>query len=258
MQTVKLQREFSRGILTRDMKPLVGLIENTSDIPGDERLGVYENNFFASIVAVMATTFPTVENLVGQGYFKNLARLFVQSHPPHSGCLHEYGDLFPNFIKHYKALDNYPYLSDVAALDWARHVVYNAQDARPLPQDDFQALQDTDLNHVTFAFLPALQVMASNYPLEQIWQLVYEGRQELVDMNVGGAYVLVCRPHYDIQQYWLDEIAFHLITGLRTGRSLGHMFEALASAGKDILQKAFAFMITSKIIIEIKGRNTHD
>src|SRR6266542_3456863 len=67
----------------------------------------------------LATTFPTVQALVGEDFFRMLARAFVGQSPPNQPVLAEYGAGFPAFIAGHDAARDLPYLADIARLDWA-------------------------------------------------------------------------------------------------------------------------------------------
>lgn len=89
---LELQAGFARALLERGEAAPRGLIRST-------RFGVYRNNVFASLTAVLRSRYPVIERLVGEEFFKAAAGLFIAAHPPSTPVLIEYGERFPPFSK---------------------------------------------------------------------------------------------------------------------------------------------------------------
>ena len=62
------------------------------------RFGVYRNNVYASLIDVLAGRFPVVARLVGEEFFRAMARAYVEQEPPRSAVLLRYGAGFAAFV----------------------------------------------------------------------------------------------------------------------------------------------------------------
>ena len=134
------------------------------------RIGVYSNNARSALGSTLRAAFPAVERLLGEGYFGAVSAEFVRHHPPSSPVLHEYGGDFAGFIDDFSPLHGFPYLGDIARLEWARRTAFHAADA-PLPVFDSgsgAALQS--LVEQRLGWHPSLQMLHSAHPILRLWQ----------------------------------------------------------------------------------------
>ena len=67
-----------------------------------------------------------IHQLVGEEFFRLLAKRFIEQHPSHSGNLHRYGSEMAEFLMHFENTQHLAYLPDVARLEWAYHLAYFA------------------------------------------------------------------------------------------------------------------------------------
>jgi hypothetical protein len=113
------QGDFSQALLDADSPIPIGLTTwNGSDPAG--RFAVYRNNVFASLIDALADTYPVMLALVGNEFFRAMAKVFVQTNPPRSRVLACYGSGFADFVEDFYPARSLPYLADVARLEIAR------------------------------------------------------------------------------------------------------------------------------------------
>ena len=142
---------------------------NQSDVA--QRFSVYRNNVMVSLVDALADTFVVTQELVGPEFFRAMAQVFVQGHPPQTRVLAWYGAHFPDFIAGFEPAASVPYLSDVARLEMLRVRSYHAADATPLEAASLaQALADpAALEHLTLVLHPSVHVFASQHAVYSLW-----------------------------------------------------------------------------------------
>lgn len=132
------------------------------------RFNVYRNNYRITLRNALRTTFPAIEKLVGPEFFSALAIEFAERHPPHSPIMARYGEGFAEFLAGFGPLSDYPYLSDVARIEFARVHAYHAADAEPFPlQDEVSIIDALD---VPAKLHPSVTIIASNQPALSIWR----------------------------------------------------------------------------------------
>lgn len=182
------------------MQALVGA---TPPVLGSSRLeaaqtwAIYRRNHRGSHIAALADTYGTVLAVVGEAYFRQLARRYVDVHPSTSGDLNDYGEHFADFLDDLLPSvpggEQLPYLSDLARLDWAWFAVLRAPAA---PDDGLAGLASWPAEQRGLARArphPASRLLASDYPLYRIWRLA-NGAEAGVDLGVGAECVLISRP----------------------------------------------------------------
>lgn len=136
--------------------------------PARKRFNVYRNNVAVSLIDALSQTYPAIERLLGTDYFRALARGFVTTHPPRSPVLLWYGAEFPDFIEAFPPLGRYPYLGDVARLEWAWLQAYHAADAEPLDPQVLGSVAPERVGDVRFTVHPAAGCIRSRWPVLSI------------------------------------------------------------------------------------------
>src|SRR4029453_4256003 len=97
------------------------------------RFGAYRNNVYAGLIDVLAGRFPVVARLVGEEFFRAMARDYVEHEPPSSAVLLRYGAGFPGFITGFTPAATAPFPADTGALEWPKHPAHPAAGAAPVP-----------------------------------------------------------------------------------------------------------------------------
>ena len=184
----------------------------------DRRVAVYRNNVAASLVGVLRAHFPVIERVVGTEFFEAAAVAFVRDAPPVSPVLAEYGEGFASFLAGFAPAADLPYLPDVARLEWARTVAYNAADGAPVGIERLAA--ESDLGAVRLRLHPAAQVVASPWPIVSIWQTNAHDA-EVRRVRAGGEIALVTRPALDVRIERLPAGGHSFFDAVRRGRPLG-------------------------------------
>src|SRR5262245_54616055 len=92
-----LQRECAGAVLDAGADVPAPLTRPTPGAPV-RRFGVYRNNVYSSLIEVLQGRFPVVTRLVGEEFFRGMARVYVEREPPASAVLLRYGSGFPSFV----------------------------------------------------------------------------------------------------------------------------------------------------------------
>ena len=130
-------------------------------------LEAYRANAEVIAERALAAALPTVQALVGATDFKHLAREFWLAHPPQRGDLGEWGDAFAAWLQAFEAMAPWPYLADVARLDFALHCSERAADA-VLDAPSLALLETTDPAQLRIALMPGTALIRSAWPIASI------------------------------------------------------------------------------------------
>jgi hypothetical protein len=195
--------------------------------PDPKRFNVYRNNVIVSLVEALGQTYPAIKALLGDEYFAALARAFVGEHPPASPVLIWYGADFADFVAGFPPLEPYPYLGDVARLEWAWLQAYHAADVSILDPSELGEVTPEELGTVQFVRHPAAAVVMSEWP---VWDLVRINRFEKdtqckIDLSVAQS-VLITRPEFDVDIHLLPSGGDEFVDNLFSGSALGEAAEA--------------------------------
>lgn len=145
----------------------------TDSVVGDSitaaaRLRIYRHQVFDSLAAALASTFDTVQALVGEGFFQTMARAYVAQNLPAHPVLAEYGADFPIFVAGYEPVRGLIYLADIARLDWALSAAVQAPSDSVLGVVDLQAIPMEQLPEQRLTLAPGHALIRSPYPIDRI------------------------------------------------------------------------------------------
>jgi Putative DNA-binding domain len=215
-----LQAAFAAHLAGAGRADLLAVVTGDT-IPAAARLGIYRHHVFESLGTALAATFPTVRALVGADFFRRLTRDFIALSPPAQPVLAEYGVGLPAFIAGYEPAGGLPYLADTARLDWALNLAFHAPEGHRLAAADLSAIAIERLPSISLALSIGAALLRSRYPLDRIWQASQPGAAGVtVDLNSGGADLLVLRGADDATFVSLDAGEAAFIACLAEGRSL--------------------------------------
>lgn len=240
----ELQREFARAVLAPDRAIPAGLWGLRAGVPG-RRFAVYRNNVHASLIDVLQGRFPVVARLVGEEFFRAMAREFVPAQPPANPVLMAWGGEFPGFLAGYGPVQDLPYLPDVARLEWAWNEAYHAADAEPAGPSALAAVAPEEAGRLVFEMHPSLRLIRSSFPILTIWDANRaEGEVPPVDLGRGGEDVLVLRPALTVEMRRLPPGAAGFIEALARGDRLAAAAQGAAQASADFsFETAFSALL---------------
>jgi hypothetical protein len=133
------------------------------------RFAVYRNNVAVSLIASLAARYPVTRRLVGEDFFRAMARAYAARSKPESPVLIHYGRGFPAFVATFEPARDLPYLADVACLEKAWVEAYHAAEAEPLTLAALAALDADGLANARARFHPAARLVSSDHPIASIW-----------------------------------------------------------------------------------------
>ncbi|MEM7292118.1 MAG: DNA-binding domain-containing protein [Pseudomonadota bacterium] len=249
----ELQRDFARDLLDDQAGALNNCISSGKFSP-ERLLQVYRNNYFISLTRALGDIHPTVEKLVGEGFFNYLADQYIREHPSREGNLHNFGEHLPAFISEFEAAASLPYLADVARVDAACHRIFHAADATPIAVDRLAGLDADSYASLTLSLSPALAWIASEFPVYAIWRFAGEQDEttEPPDLNAGCECVLVQRPAIEVEVAPISHAELVFISALSSEQILADaVTEAVNIDAQFDLNAALGRLLQNGLIVDI-------
>lgn len=231
------------------MEPPPGQIVRPGGRPPLRRFNVYRNNVYAGLIGVLEARFPAVQRLVGDEFFRAMARIFVDQAPPVSPVLLAYGGAFPEFIAAFGPTADEVYLADVARLEWRLHEARNAADSTALQPADLAAFE-RDAPNICLALTPSASLVTSPYPVFSIWRANAGDVADDEPQSFSGAEsVLVTRPDLTPEAIRLPAGGAEFIAALMAGEPLGMAAAAARAVAPDLpLPRMVALLIAQNAI----------
>ncbi|HEX4330913.1 MAG TPA: DNA-binding domain-containing protein [Usitatibacter sp.] len=182
---------------------------------------IYRRNLFANLGGALAATYPVVERLVGESFFREAARQYVLAHPSASGDLADYGAGFARFLEGYPHAAALAYLPDVARLEWACHECYGAADALALDFGSLAHVGASDQPRIRFELHPAVRLVRSEHPVAAIWHANQPGADGAPQRIEGTDHVIVHRQGGAVTVEAVAHAAWRVTEALANGDALG-------------------------------------
>lgn len=212
------QKAFYKAIFTNDPKIVENFIGPVEDF--EKRFGIYSNNIFSSLKNVIKDDFPISRKILGKQKFNQASFEFVRRSPPTSGCLLKYGQKFPFFLNAF--FPEYPYIQDLAQIEWAKKELYYKEDSIPLNPQVIYDIPVDDYPFLSFEFPKATFLFKSSYSLEKMWPRIEKGEQSIKKNN---SYFFMIRPRFKIHHHWLSAEEFHFLRMLYEKKNLREAYD---------------------------------
>ncbi len=174
-----LQHAFWSSIKQRRTEPgCMELVREDGKISPDQRVDIYRTTMREAHVRALATTYSSCEKILGNRYFKQLAIRYYYGNPASHPDLNRYGESFPDFVQDFigthQELAEYPYLPDLARLEWLYAQAWYAKED---PAFDFERLATLDENEyrtLRFVLGAPVATLKSAYPIDELWKAQQE------------------------------------------------------------------------------------
>ncbi len=216
------QSIFVAALLDPELPVPTGLATWNGSDPA-QRFRVYRNNVIVSLIDALADSFEVTQELVGEEFFRAMARLYAYACPPQSRLMAFYGAGFPDFIESFPPAASLPYLADVARLEYRRIVAYHAADVPGVGAEAVAAAlaDEATLPTLGMTLHPSLSVLASTSAVVSLWA----AHQGILDLSTvapdAPETALILRHELDVEVLQIPAAVGAFLCELQAGSSFG-------------------------------------
>jgi hypothetical protein len=197
------------------------------------RFAVYRNNVMVGLVDALAARFPVTLRLVGEEFFRAMAREYAGRNPPRDPVLWHYGASLPEFIAGFDPAASLPWLADVARVEIAWSEAWAAPEGAALTAAALQGFDPERLLTHGAALHPATRLLRSAHPVGSLWSAHQrEGEPQPPEAWLPED-LLITRPLAEVQLCRLPEGAHACLAALASGKPLEAAFEAALDQSPD-------------------------
>ena len=191
------------------------------------RFALYRGNLSATWDKTLSAACPVVRMLVGEEFFGGLSKAYGHAHPSESGDLNAFGAHFDEFLRHFPHVADYPYLPDMAALEWALHRAHYAPAAPGITAQQLAAVSPEHMETARLTLHPACRLLSSAWATVPLWQAHQAGSgvDFPSDMDVPS-YAVIARPDWKAQVVSLDKAGHAALHVLGEGGDFGAALDA--------------------------------
>ena len=219
--------DFARAIVMgTDLSPQTGAACPNYHVA--TALAVYRNNYRGNLHDALAGAYPVIEQLVGEQFFRRITRGFIGQHQSRNGNLHHYGAEMADFVASFDPAQELPYLADIAALEWACHCAYFAEDTAALDINKLAQVPPERYADLILHIHPSCYLVRSRYPIAAIWHAHQPAAPAdfHIDLGSGSCNALVSRNDNVVVVSELSAADAAWLQGIRGGMPLGAATDA--------------------------------
>jgi hypothetical protein len=194
-------------------------------LAGGARTRVHRATAIGALADSLAASHPVCARLVGDEFFRALARRAAHELPSRSPDLNDYGGELGDYLERFEPARALPYLADVARLEWALHRARHSALASPL-----------DVEHLAFRLAPGTALIDSPYPVDRIWLTNQPGHSgdATVSLDEGEALLVVAREPEGARFTRVARAELELLRGFARGLPLEQAAESWPDSAESL------------------------
>ncbi|MDB4989301.1 MAG: hypothetical protein JWN04_4479 [Myxococcaceae bacterium] len=196
------------------------------------RLELYANMYFYRLRDNLALDFPRLAAALGDDGFHNLATDYLLACPSQDPSVRQLGQRLSGFWRQHGMTPERPWLSDLAALEWARLSVADRADDEVLTLEALQASAEGGFCELSLQLIEAHTTVSVHCEVEVAWRTLLRGELLEPVADTMEQTLLVWRQpdlHVHHRKLSADEVRF--LPQLRQGLRFVELCEQLLSDG---------------------------
>jgi len=170
-ELARLQEQFQAYLLHADTQ-IEDMIIGTDDAPVALRLMIYGNAYKARLLEALESTYSILKTYLGDDDFNQLGNEYIDTYPSTYRSIRWFGDRFPEFLISHSHYGDYPFISELAKIEWTMALVFDAADDAILIPNDLHTLPHHDWPHLQIHFHSSLQLINVSWNVFEIWQSI--------------------------------------------------------------------------------------
>ena len=231
----ELQRALQRHVLdaedsgmARAVEPFVAADARAS---AQRRLGIYAHAYRARLREVLGKDYPGLRALAGEDMFDAIARDYIAATPSRHPNARWYGARLSAFLREDSRWKEHLQFAEMATLDWAFGLAFDARDAAALTFDELAAVAPQDWPALRFTLHPSLQRLSFAHNVAALRRALDRGEAlpplERFDTPQPRA---VWRHDFSVRHRRLADEEAALLVKLADGASFADLCEALSAS----------------------------
>ena len=193
-----------------------------------ERLDIYRDMYLLRMEEALSIDYPALKHFLGAEQFMRLVARYVDLHPSRSYTLNRLGDGLCEFIAPLDDLPRPEFCHELARLEYALTCVFDAPETPVLKAEGVRAVPPEAWETARLKPVEAFRLLEFNYPVSRYVGGVDE-ENPFPRLVRKKTWLVAYRHNYNLHRMDLKEPAYHLLSALARGETLG---EAIISVSK--------------------------
>jgi len=241
-----LQNQLQQFILTGN-PDIMQSVQQTGNVCVETRLAIYRDAYRFRLIECLSTSFPALYLYLGHEQFLQIITHYINLHPSSFRSVRWYGHELALFLHEYYA-ESYPYLVELAQLEWNLTQAFDSADTPYLKINDIATIPTAAWPDMTFTSHSSLIGAEHFWNVVPVWQALLNGEQLPTWQHSVEAvsWVIWRTEDYFIKYYSLTNEEHWALDALIQGLSFGELCEGLCqwTALDDVAMRAASYLKT--------------
>ena len=167
----------------------------------DTGLAIYHNAYLARLLEVLRHDFSAIHYWLGDEEFAALAQAYVQRYPSAHYSLRWLGERLSAFIPEHLVAEQSAPLAELARLEWAFTLAFDAPEGEPLTLNDMASLAPEAWPDLQVSLTPTVQQLLCHFNTLAIWRASKDDADFPGSHALEVAQVCLVWRHQNVCQY---------------------------------------------------------
>lgn len=252
-----LQNKFQEHLL-HSQNDIFNYIVNTEKVPTDVRLSIYSHAYRSRLLEALASNYPSMQLYLGSEQFETLGNAYIDRYPSHFRSIRWFGDQLENFLRENKPYNDFPYLSELAKVEWIMTLVFDAANNDVVILENLTSIPPECWVDMHLQAHPSAHLIQLSWNVVPIWQALSQDESpcELLQSDMPISWFF-WRSNLINQYCSLTNDEASALDAMLKGNTFGEICEVLCHFvdEKEVAMRAASLLkgwISAGLIAEIK------
>lgn len=172
----QLQKKFQQYLMQSN-QAIENDIEETKSVSTKTRLEIYSNAYDSRLVQALSSNYPILQKYLGHDQFQELAHIYIHNYPSTFRSIRWFGDKLENFLLEDDNYKDYPFLSELAKLEWVMTLTFDATDFKIIDNETVMSVNPDQWQMMSFLPHPSVHIISFQWNIVQIWQSLSQDKK---------------------------------------------------------------------------------
>lgn len=229
-----LQEAFQQHLLDPQKLQIKNSIISTKNVSAEKRLAIYAHAYKSRLVETLTITYPALLIYMGEERFNTLGNEYADVYPSTFRSIRWFGDHLSDFLQQHAVYQNYPYLAELAQIEWLMALVFDSENAQSISIETLSHISPNDWINMKLQPHPSLHRVNLSWNVVALWQaLNNEEDPPAPEINETPIPWIFWRK--DLMNHFcsIAEDEAWAIDAMQAGASFGEICEGLANYSQE-------------------------